>query len=130
MSDEPSDRLVDQRVRNRIMEAVETLAAGDDGVLSVSVKEYFEGFYNWIPHRGDGGMRLNSAITGDEKALLLKVSRLLDDACDAKPRNMTEEEFIATGWPKCIQPVALEALTLMRASGRSSEEREEQAPSG
>ena len=30
--EQPSDRLIDQRIRNRIMEALETLADGDEGV--------------------------------------------------------------------------------------------------
>jgi len=129
MEDKPSDRIIDQRIRNRIMEAVTTLAAGDDGVRRVSPAEYFESFYDWIPHRGDGEMRPNSAITADERALLLDLSSILDDACDATDGNMTADEFIATGWPKRIQPVALKALNPMRERGRFSEEKEEDAPS-
>ena len=129
MEEQPSERLIDQRIRNRIMEAVETLADGDDGVRRDWPAEYFESFYDWIPHRSDGGMRPNSAITADEGALLLEVSAILDDACDATPGNMTADEFIATGWPKRIQPVALKALSLMRARSQFSEEQEEEAPS-
>jgi hypothetical protein len=133
MEERPSDRLVDQRIRNRIMEAVETLADGDDGVRCVWPGEYFESFYDWIPHRSDGGMRPNSAITADERAALLEVSTILDDACDATigftPGNMTADELITTGWPKRIQPVALKALDLMRERGRFSEELEEEVPS-
>lgn len=40
---------------------------------------------------------------------------------------MTADELIATGWPKRIQPVAREALNLMRVRGRFSEENEEDA---
>ena len=130
MEEQISHRLVDQRVRNRIMEVVETLADGDDGVRRASSKEYFESFYDFIPHRDDGRMYPNSAITNDELALLQKVSAILDDACDATPRDMTEEDFIATGWPRRIQPVAHEALSLMRDRGRFSEDREEENPSG
>ncbi len=114
MDEKPSDRIIYQRIRNRIMEAVLTLADGDDGVRQVEFAEYFEGFYDWIPHRARGGMRPNSAITADERALLLEISSILDDACDATPVNMTADELIATGWPKRIQPVALKALILMR----------------
>jgi hypothetical protein len=87
--------------------------------------EYFESFYDSIPHRDDGGIPANSAVTADEGASLLELSGVLDDACDATPANMTAEEFIATGWPKRIQPVALKALKLMRGRGRFSEEKEE-----
>ena len=130
MKEQTSERLVDQRIRNRIMEAVETLADGDEGVRCVWPTEYFENFYDCIHHRRDGEMRPNSAINPDEAALLREVSGMLDDACDATPRNMTPHELIATGWPKRIQPVACKALALMRARGRFSEEKEEEAPSG
>ena len=130
MEEQPSDRLLDQRTRNRIMDAVETLADGDEGVRREGPGEYFESFYDWIPHRGHGGMRPNSAISPDEEALLREVSSILDDACDATPGNMTADELIATGWPKRIQTVAYKALTLMRLRGRFSEENEEEAPSG
>lgn len=130
MDEQPSDRLIDQRIRNRIMEAVETLADGDQGVLRVWPVEYFESFYDWVPHRGDGGMRPNSAISPDEYAMLLAISGILDDASDATPGNMTADELIATRWPKRIQPVASKALSVMRARGRFSEDIEEEAPSG
>ena len=129
MDEKPSDRIIHQRIRNRIMEVVVTLAEGDDGVRRVWPTEYFESFYDLIPHRDDGEMRPNSAITADERALLLEVSSILDDACDATPHNMTAHELIATGWPKRIQPVARKALILMRERGRFSEEQEEDTPS-
>ena len=111
------------------MEVVETLADGDDGVRWVGIHEYFESFYDWIPHREDGAICSNSAITADEQALLLEVSNILDDACDTTPGGMTDDEFIATGWPKRVQPVALKALILMRERGWFCEEQEEDAPS-
>jgi hypothetical protein len=129
MEEQPSDRLVDQRIRNRIMEAVETLADGDDGVRREWPDEYFERFYDWIPHRDDGEMPSISTVSADERTLLMNVRRLLDDACDATPKNMTADELIGTGWPKRIQPVAVQALNLMRQRGRFSEEQEEDAPS-
>ena len=129
MEEQPSDRLVHQRIRNRIMEVVETLADGDDGVLREWPHEYFESFYDWIPHRAHGEMPSISTVSADERVLLIDVSRILDDACDATPKNMTADELIATGWPKRIQPMAQKALYLMRDRGRFSEEQEEDTPS-
>jgi hypothetical protein len=129
MEREPSDRLIDQRVRNRIMEAVAILADGDDGVRQVSAKEYFLIFYDYIPHRDEGAMYPNSAITAEEFALLREVSRMLDDACDDTPQFVTEDELIASGWPKRIRPIAQKALKTMQGRGRFSEEREEYVPS-
>ena len=107
-------RLADERIRDRIMEAVSILAEGDHGVRRVWPTEYFERFYDFIPHRGDGGKGVNNAISGEERALLLELSGIVDEACDATPNDMTAEELIATGWPERIQPVAEKALNLMR----------------
>jgi hypothetical protein len=128
MENKSSNRIINQRIGNRIMDVLLTLAKGDEGARQVWPAEYFESFYDWIPHRDHGGIRPNSAITADERALLLEVSSILDDACDVTPGNMTADELIATGWPKRIQPVALKALILMRERGRFSEEQEEDTP--
>ncbi|TGP50722.1 hypothetical protein EN873_22860 [bacterium M00.F.Ca.ET.230.01.1.1] len=125
--DQPSDRIVDQRIRNRIIEALATLADGNEGVLAVWPTEYFESFYDWIPYGGK--QHPNSAISADEQDGLSGVSNILDLACDATPQLMTADEFIATGWPARIQPVAQWALGLMLKRGRFSEDQEEQEPS-
>ena len=129
MEETPSERIIDQRIRNRIMEAVHTLTDGDEGVRREWPTEYFESFYDWIPHHDDGEMRPNTAITPEERERLSNVSAILDEACDATPGNMAADEFIATGWPKRIQPVAQRALELLLARGRFNEDREEEEPS-
>lgn len=126
MKESPSERIVDQRIRNRIMEAVHTRADGDEGVRRESPAEYFESFYDWIPHHGDGEMRPNTAITSEEREQLSKVSAILDEACDATPGNMDADEFIATGWPKRVQPVAQRTLELLLARGRFDEGQDEE----
>lgn len=110
---EPSAHSVDQRIRDRIIDVVEIWADGEDGVRKVGFSDYFEYFYDLIPHRDDGVMPSNSAITADEHSMLQALRRLIDDACDATPRHMTDDEFIATMWPKRIQSLALETLNLM-----------------
>jgi hypothetical protein len=103
MEENPSPRLVDQRLRNRIIEAVDTLAQGEQGVRRVWPVEYFEQFHDQIPHHRDGEIRPNSAITREELSLLSEVGKILDQACDATPNKMTADELIGTGWPKRIQ---------------------------
>ncbi|MDR4308145.1 hypothetical protein IHQ68_16110 [Chelatococcus sambhunathii] len=121
MSENLSQRVGDQRVRNRIMEVTETLAFGDEGVRQVGLKEYFEQFYDWIPNNDDGSALRNSAITEIERNLITAVRTLLDNACDVTP-DMSEEEFIETGWPRRIQPFARETLDVMLRRGKFSEE--------
>lgn len=131
MQDEPSRRLIDQRIRNRIMEAIATLAEGDEGVRAVGPHEYFESFYDWVPHRDEDRPAASvAALSPAEREAVVEVSCILDDACDATPRRMTVEAFTATGWPARIQPVARKAFDLMRERGRFSEDREEEVPSG
>lgn len=130
MEEKPSERLIDQRIRNRIIEAVHTLADGEEGVRREWPVEYFENFYAWVPHHDDGDMEPNSAITLEERMELMELSAILDKACDATPKMMTADEFIGTGWPKRVKPFAQKVLRLMLGRGRFSEEREESEPSG
>jgi len=51
-------------------------------------------------------------------------------ACDATHPLISDEDFIASGWPERIKPAAEKALLLLLARGRFSEESEETSPSG
>jgi hypothetical protein len=124
MSETPSKRLIEQRVRSRIMEAVHTLA---EGVGRVGFIEYFEQFYDFIGYREK--WHSNSTITTEERAELSTVRTLLDEACDATGVHMSDVEFLASGWPARIQPVAQKAFALMLVRGWFNEEREENEPS-
>ncbi|MFD6757405.1 hypothetical protein [Micromonospora gifhornensis] len=44
----PSERLVEQRLRNRAMEALVALSKGDSGVRSVGVGDYINLFFDVI----------------------------------------------------------------------------------
>lgn len=124
----PSSRIIDQRVRNRIMEELLGLAGGNENVRQIGADEYFEAFYDWVPHRGEC-IRPNSTLSQEEAALLLKVSIAVDEACDATPKLVSADEVIDTGWPERIKPLARSALDQMLKRGRFSEEVEEDEPS-
>jgi hypothetical protein len=127
--DQPSERLVQQRLRNRAMEALEALADGADGVRSVGNAEYVNEFFDTIDDRVPWRWREWSTFTPDEVTALDMVHRLLLSACVATPKVCSDDEFIASGWPERIKPAASAALTLMRARGRFSEDRDEESPS-
>ncbi|MBL8651704.1 MAG: hypothetical protein JNL35_15035 [Sphingopyxis sp.] len=131
MSDQrASTRLVDQRIRTRIMDVIEIYAAGDAGVSEFGLfHNYFEWFYDWIPHRDDGAFPHLATLTDAENAALQMVSQIVDDACGATPNEMSPDAFIATAWPRRIQPVARHALELMVARGWFSDDVEEDEPS-
>lgn len=127
--EQPSERLVEQRLRNRAMEALDALSEGNDGVRSVGVAEYVEEFFDVINDRAPWHWREWSCLTSDEVRALNTVQELLLAACAATPQLCSDEEFIGSGWPARIQPAATEALDLMRARGRFREDVEEDQPS-
>ena len=129
MSEQVSERLVEQRIRNRIIEVLDMLSDGEEHVQTSGFSDYFELFYDWIPHREDGAFPDLSTLTEPEQRALSEVSQVLDEACDDTPNDMSEREFIATGWPERIQPIARRALDLLLERGRFDEEVEETEPS-
>ena len=127
MEPEPSERVIDQRRRNRFIEALEYLAQGDDGVRLQGLTEYLEGFYDFVRHRRQGGLSPNTAMNAEEWVLAQDITNLMHSAYDEPASD--DAAFIATGWPKRIQPVALQALKIMLERGKFDEEIEEREPS-
>jgi hypothetical protein len=125
----PSERVVEQRLRNRVMEALETLADGDPGVLDCGAGEYFNQFYDWIDDDSPWEWREWGSLTLGEVEALDKVLELMNAACEATPQYVTEDELITSGWPTRIQPFAATALQLMRDRGWFDEDAEEAEPS-
>lgn len=129
MDDRPSERLIDQRVRNRVMEALEPLAKGDAGVRWRGNPEYVNQFFDFIDDDAPGDWRAVTTFTPAEVAELDRIQRLLLDAVAATGQICSDDDFIASGWPERIKPVAADALNLMRHRGRFSQDREEERPS-
>jgi hypothetical protein len=133
----PSDRVVEQRMRNRAIEALQTLANGDEGVRAVGVDEFVEEFFDVIDDRAPWHWRTWSVFTADEVAALERVHDLLVEACEPPRRSASsgsifgspEDAFIRSGWPTRIQSAARTALGPMLRRGRFSEEHEEDEPS-
>lgn len=125
MIEEPSDRLIEQRIRNRIFEILEILAECDEGVDLVSINGYFNLFDDFV-HRPsiESGM---SALSRDERAIVLEIAHFLEVACETTP-DFTKAEFIASGWPEQIAPKARDARALFLIRGLFSEEFEEVEP--
>jgi|TARA_R110002050_G_scaffold244010_1_gene380609 hypothetical protein len=130
MSEEkPSERIVEQRVRNRIMEEIWGLSKGDINVAAAGPTEWFESFFDWFPY--DGEPDWYPAMTAKEATAVKQVCILMQQAIlDSDiPKNPTVDEICQTGWPQRIAPVAKQALDLMLARGRFSEDDEEVDPS-
>ncbi len=114
-------------MRNRAIEALQTLADGDAGVRAVGVDEFVQEFFDVIDDRAPPWhWRTWSVFTADEVAALEGVHDLLVEACEPLRRRASsgslldnpDDGFIRTGWPTRIQPVAKTALNLMLSRGR------------
>lgn len=103
---------------------------GEHGVRSVGTAEYVNQFFDTIDDDMPWRWRQWSTFTPDEVAALDTVQRALRDARAATAQVCSDDEFIASGWPGRITPVAATALALMQTRGRFSEAREEDSPSG
>jgi hypothetical protein len=111
------------------MEALESLGDGDGGVRAVGVVEYAEQFFDVINDDAPWQWRDWSCFSPGEVDALDKVRRCLEEACAATPQLVSEDEFVLSGWPRAIQPLARAALDLMRRRGRFREDVEEDEPS-
>lgn len=127
METEPSTRLMDQRVRNRIIEASEILAGGVDGLRLFGVSGYFNFFFDWVPDAGD--IPANSAMSVDEHQQLMVLRRLVVEACDDTPTDITKDGLIESGWLERIVPEARRTLEIFLIRGRFDEEKGELEPS-
>jgi len=125
MIEEPSERLIEQRVRNRIYEILEILADCDAGVDLVGIKGYFNLFEDFV-HRPsiEAG---TSALSKDERAIVLEIADFLEAACETNP-DFTKAEFIDSDWPGKIAPAARDARALFLSRGLFSEKVEETEP--
>ena len=125
MTEEPSERLIEQRIRNRIYEILEILADCDAGVDLVGIKGYFDLFEDFV-HRPsiEAG---TSALSRDERAIVLEIAELLEAACETNS-DFTKAEFIESDWPGKIAPMARNARALFLDRGLFSEKVEETEP--
>ena len=125
MIEEPSERLIEQRVRSRIYEILEILADCDAGVDLVGIRGYFDLFEDYV-HRPsiEAG---TSALSKDERVIVLEIAEFLEAACETNP-DFTKAEFIESDWPGKIAPTARDALALFLRRGLFSEKIEEIEP--
>ncbi|QYO63957.1 hypothetical protein [Leptolyngbya sp. 7M] len=128
--EKPSERLVEQRVRNRIMEEVWGLSKGDSEAAKAGPTEWFETFFEWFPYEGEPTWY--PAMTEEEASAVREVCALMQQAISDPriPKQPSVEELTRTGWPERIAPVARLSSDLMLQRGRFSEDIEEEVPSG
>jgi len=119
-------RLIDQCLRNRIIESVEALAAGPEGVRLAGAFEYFETLFDHVhekEHLAD-----NSALSPEERDELARSRTVVGEACRAAGSAHDIEVVIASGWPDRLSPEAQGVLGRLSKRGRCSEHLEEVEP--
>lgn len=115
--------MLDQRLRNRIIEAIENLADGDQGVRDCGADDWFNIFFDNVPD--DGEPEPNLVMTRDEFSALRDLAALVNEACESTPKFVTDDALIQSGWPSRIASVAAGALALFMRRGKFSEEHEQ-----
>lgn len=119
-----SERLLDQRLRNRVMESLLWLA---EGIGHWGAHEYFDQFYDQM--NMENRPWPNSTMTSEELAALEAICDLMNAACKATPKNLTDEDMRTSGWLERIQPEARRVLSIFLERGRCDEEVEQDEPS-
>ncbi len=120
-----SRRLLDQRLRNRIIEVTSMLAEGEHTIRALGAGDYFNNFYTFVPDQGD---IINSTFTYEETAGIRSLRDLLNLACESTPLMVDEEELLASGWPAKIAGPAQALLQVLLARGEFSEDVEQTTP--
>ncbi|MFB2553935.1 hypothetical protein [Ensifer soli] len=131
MSEKPSKRLVEQRIRNRIMDSMNWFAEGAQAVRRMSAQEFFEMFYDWVDDenpvwpwpKGSPG-----TMTPPEVDAVTKILSVVNAAV-ADIGDFDDDAVIASGWLESISPVAKATLNLMLTRGCFDEDFEELEPS-
>jgi hypothetical protein len=116
---EISDRLLDQRLRNRIMESILWLS---EGVGSRGADEYFNQFYDQMSF--DDQPFPNTAMTASEAGRLRSLCDLMNRASAATTKNLSVEILRQSGWLATIQNEARHALEIFLQQGRCDEDQE------
>ena len=114
------ERLVDQRLRNRLIEQLESFAEGRAHLYDVGYAEYFESFFDFAPYEGE--MPSNAATTISERQAVAVFLALAQEACATTPGKMPEADFARTGWPDRLAVAAGQCLEAFAARGRLSED--------
>ncbi len=128
MTEEVSQQIVAQRIRNRILEIAAALAKGEDYLREVGAIEWFELFFDWMPRKDEVPFS-NPSMTDIECEAVSTLRTMMLQACAETPQMVTDEQLIKSGWLRQIQPVAGRLLTLMKLRGIFSEDIEENEPS-
>ena len=120
------ERVVNQRVRNRIMEELSSLAGGQEE-LRQRRWEYLMSFLDWFPEAPKLNPATDIMLPAEREAVSGVLTLVLDFA--EKGRGADADKLIELNLADTIAPVAERALALLNERGRYNEDVEEEEPS-
>jgi hypothetical protein len=124
--DDPSLRVVEQGVRNRIIEYLEAVRDAAPLEWPGSFSEYFNSFYDWVPEATSLNVRFaTGAMSGGELDALETFRTTFNEECESTPDDMDYAVFLASRAHARIRAAAIEMLSVFARRGRLSEEIEE-----
>lgn len=115
-----SDRLLDQRLRNRMIEQLQMLVDWTDTVASIGAKGYFNSFFDFFPD--EPPLPVNFSLTIEERDALTGVLELMNRAASDTSQNVTDDELVGSAWPMKIREEAEAALAIMMIRGKLSDD--------
>lgn len=126
MSTPISGRLLDQRLRNRMIECLQMLVDWTETIAAIGAAGYFNSFFDIYPDKPP--LPINVSLSSEERDALTEVLELMDRAASCTSQNLTDEELIASAWPMRIGEQAYSALSIMMIRGKLSDDVEAPNP--
>jgi hypothetical protein len=128
--EKPTDRIIDQRIRNRIIETLELAASFDDQFEYQAHQvchvpdQVILWWYDWVgdPIRPDFDPPVFSPA---ELEAILRYHAVMESICDQIPGRLPDlEHLVTTDYWQHLRAAAAEALAIFQLRGRFSEHHE------
>ncbi|MFZ2998281.1 hypothetical protein [Sphingobium sp.] len=126
MSTSISDRLLDQRLRNGMIERLQMLVDWTETIAAVGAAGYFNSFFDVFPDKPP--LPVNTVLSSEECEALTKILELMDQVASCTRQNLTDDELVASAWPMRIGEQANSALSIMMVRGKLSDDVEVPIP--
>jgi hypothetical protein len=121
-----TSQLIDQRVRNRIIEMLEWLIECESTPPQLGMDELINSWEDWVPIPVEQGYFPCPVFTSEEADLLCKVSSVIRTFCEITPKSI-QDGAAAVALPQWVSVIsaAKSALSVMCKRGRMSEDEEQ-----
>lgn len=120
----PNAQLVEQRVRNRVIEWLELVADYEASPPSFDLNEVLNQWEDWNPHSPPNLESFRSPVyTSSEAVLLVRVGHAWQEFCNETPKVITQEssELARPQWIQLVS-AATSALSELRRRGKLPED--------